>query len=232
MDNNWLCNPPMILKLYTLTPHKSKMCPIDFWVKRSKVTVMGHCTLKMVSGWKWFLDNNWLCNPPMIMKLIHLLPMSQGCALLISGSKGQVHGALIIENGFRTITDSVMDLWSCNFIHLLLMSQRCALLIMRRKGQGHGAFLIESGFQMITDSVIHLWSCNFIHLLPMSQGCTLLILGSKVKVKVMGHWWLKMVSGHKFTLSMIMKLHESRIYPIDFWLKRSWGWWFKTVSGR
>ena len=34
---------------------------------------------------------------------IHLLPFSQGCALLILGSKGQ--GTLMIENGFRIITE-------------------------------------------------------------------------------------------------------------------------------
>ena len=128
--------------------------------------------------WKWFPDDNWLCNQPMIMKL-HTLTMSQGCALLILRSKGQGHGAWLFENGFRTITDSVINLWSWNFIHLLTMSQGCALLILRSKGQGHGAWLFENGFRTITDSVINLWSWNFIHLLPMSQGCALLILGSK-----------------------------------------------------
>ena len=39
-----------------------------------------------------------------------MLPMSQGCALLISGSKDQGHGALMIEIGFRTITDPVIHL--------------------------------------------------------------------------------------------------------------------------
>ena len=61
--------------------------------------------------------------------------MSQGCALLILGSKGQGHGAWLFENGFRTITDSVINQWSWNFIHLLTMSQGCALLILRSKGQ-------------------------------------------------------------------------------------------------
>ena len=43
---------------------------------------------RMVIFLKWFPDDNWLCNQPMI-NFIHLLPMSQGCALLILGSKGQ-----------------------------------------------------------------------------------------------------------------------------------------------
>ena len=94
--------------------------------------------------------------------------MSQGCALLILRSKGQGHGAWLFENGFWTITDSVINLWSWNFIHLLTMSQGCALLILRSKGQVHGAWLFENGFRTITDSVINLWSWNFIHLLPMN----------------------------------------------------------------
>ena len=49
-DDNWLCNQPMIMKLHTLTHHESRMCPIDFEVKRSKVKVMAHVYLKMVSG--------------------------------------------------------------------------------------------------------------------------------------------------------------------------------------
>ena len=49
-DHNWFCNPPMIMKLHTLAPHESRMCPIDFGVKRSKVKVMAHGYLKMVSG--------------------------------------------------------------------------------------------------------------------------------------------------------------------------------------
>ena len=49
-DDNRLCNQPMIMKLHTLTHHESRMCPIDFEVKRSKVKVMAHGYLKMVSG--------------------------------------------------------------------------------------------------------------------------------------------------------------------------------------
>ena len=47
-DDNWLCNQPMIMKLHTLTPHESRMCPIDFGVKRWTVKVMAHGYLKMV----------------------------------------------------------------------------------------------------------------------------------------------------------------------------------------
>ena len=159
-DDNWLCNQPMIMKLHTLTPHESRMCPIDFGVKRSTVKVMAHGYLKMVhrnNGCRFefvgvgggpvllqqYFQYAFICCP-------YMLP-------------------LLFVNGFRTITDSVINLWSWNFIHLLPMSQGCALLILRSKGQGHGAWLFVNCFRTITDSVINLWSWNFIHLLPMSQ---------------------------------------------------------------
>ena len=136
---------------------------------------------------------------------MYLLTLSQGYALLISGSKGQGHGALVIDNGFRTITDSAIHLWSWNFIHLLPLSRGCALLISGPKGQGHGLIVIENGVRTITDSVIRLWSWNFIHLLPMSQGCVLLILRSRSWEtddwkQFPDYDWL-------YNLPMIMKLH-------------------------
>ena len=115
--------------------------------------------------------------------------MSLGCALLILMSKGQGHGALlhVIGNGFGTITDSVIHVWSWNFIHhvhMLPMSEGCTLLILGSKGQGHGALVIENAFWTISDSVIHLW--NLIYMLPMSKGCALLFLGSKGQ---RSRWW-------------------------------------------
>ena len=88
--------------------------------------------------WKWFPDDNWLCNQPMIMKLHTLTHHGvKDAPYWFWGQKvkGQGHGAWLFENGFRTITDSVINLWSWNFIHLLTMSQGCALLILRSKGQ-------------------------------------------------------------------------------------------------
>ena len=40
----------IIMKLHMQTPHESRMCAIDFEVKRSKVKVTMHKLLKMVSG--------------------------------------------------------------------------------------------------------------------------------------------------------------------------------------
>ena len=107
-----------------------------------------------------------------------------------------------LENGFQTITDSVIHLWSWNFIHLLPMSPACALLILGSKGQGHGAFVIENGFWNIADSVIDLWSWNFIHLLPMSQGCAILILGSKGQ----GHRALVIENGFRTITDFVIHL--------------------------
>ena len=41
---------PIIMKLHMQTPHESRMCTIDFEVKRSKVKVTMHKLLKMISG--------------------------------------------------------------------------------------------------------------------------------------------------------------------------------------
>ena len=131
---------------------------------------------------EWFMDYNWLCNQPMIMKLHTHAPHESRMCSLDFEIKGQGHGAMMIENGFRTITDLAIHLWSWHFIHLLPMSQECALLVwgQKVKCQGHGALVIRNDSRTITDSVIHLWSWNFIYLFLMSQGCALLILGSKV----------------------------------------------------
>ena len=72
------------MKLHTLTHHESRMRPIDFEVKRSKVKVMAHGYFE--NGLRTITDsviNQWSWN------FIHLLTMSQGCALLILRSKGQ-----------------------------------------------------------------------------------------------------------------------------------------------
>ena len=101
-EYNWLCNQPMIMKLHTLAPHESRMRSIDFEVKGQVhgawSIVNDFRTCSVINLWSW--------------NFIHLLPMNQGCALLILRSKGQGHGEWLIVNGFWTITDSVINLWS------------------------------------------------------------------------------------------------------------------------
>ena len=104
--------------------------------------------------WKWFPDDNWLCNQPMIMKLHTLTHHESRMRPIDFEVKGQGHGAWLFENGFRTITDSVINLWSWNFIHLLTMSQGCALLILRSKGSRSWRMVIWKWFP--DDN----WLCN------------------------------------------------------------------------
>ena len=125
-DDNWLCNQPMIMKLHTLTPRESRMCPIDFGVKRSTVKVMAHGYLKMVhrnNGCRFEFVG--VGGGPVLLQQYFQYALIC-CPYMLP---------LLFENGFRTITDSVINQWSWNFIHLLTMSQGCALLILRSKGQ-------------------------------------------------------------------------------------------------
>ena len=234
-DDNWLCNQPMIMKLHTLTHHESRMRPIDFEVQRSR-------SWRMVI-WKWFPDDNWLCNQPMIMKLHTLTPhesrmcpidfgvkrstvkvMAHGYLKMVHRNNGcrfefvGVGGGpvllqqyfqyaficcpymlpLLFENGFRTITDSIINLWSWNFIHLLTMSQGCALLILRSKGQRSRSWRMVIWKWFPDDN----WLCNppmimKLHTLAPheSRMCPIDFGVKRSKVKVMAHGYLKMVSG-------------------------------------
>ena len=192
-DHNWLCNPPMIMKLHTLAPHESRMCPIDFGVKRSR-------SWRMVI-WKWFPDDNWLCNQPMIMKL-HTLTHHESRMRPIdfevkrSKVKVMAHGYLKMVSG--TITDSVINLWSWNFIHLLTMSQGCALLILRSKGQRSRSWRMVIWKWFPDDN----WLCNQPMIMKLhtlapheSRMCPIDFGVKRSKVKVMAHGYLKMVSG-------------------------------------
>ena len=197
-DDNWLCNQPMIMKLHTLTHHESRMCPIDFEVKRSR-------SWRMVI-WKWFPDDNWLCNPPMIMKLHTLTPhefvgVGGGPVLLQQYFQYAFICCpymlpLLFENGFRTITDSVINLWSWNFIHLLTMSQGCALLILRSKGQRSRSWRMVIWKWFPDDN----WLCNQPMIMKLhtltpheSRMCPIDFGVKRSTVKVMAHGYLKMV---------------------------------------
>ena len=69
------------MKLHTKTPHESRMCPTDFGVKgqghNAVITENGFCCIVALSSYL----KSW--------NFTHRLPMSWGCALLMSGSKGQ-----------------------------------------------------------------------------------------------------------------------------------------------
>ena len=54
---------PIIMKLHMQTPHESRMCPIDFEVKRSR------SRSQCINYWKWFPAHNCFLFTPIIMKL-------------------------------------------------------------------------------------------------------------------------------------------------------------------
>ena len=67
------------MKLYTQSPHESRMCAIDFRVQRSRSQCIDYCNLFIafplhLSSWN----------------ITHRLPMSRGCALLSLASKVKV----------------------------------------------------------------------------------------------------------------------------------------------
>ena len=171
-DDNWLCNQPMIMKLHTLTHHESRMRPIDFEVKRSKVKVMAHGYLVKPEG------------------TIGLHSVCPSVCLSVSLS--------VRHTSFRTITDSVIHLWSWNFIHLLPMSQGCALLILGSKGQRSRSWRMVIWKWFPDDN----WLCNQPMIMKLhtlthheSRMCPIDFEVKRSKVKVMAHGYLKMVSG-------------------------------------
>ena len=83
LDNKWLCNPPMVLKLHTHAPRESRMYSIDFWVNGQ-----GNGALVIENGF-WTMTDFVMHLHVWSWNHIHLLPMHQGCTLLILGSKGQ-----------------------------------------------------------------------------------------------------------------------------------------------
>ena len=145
--------------------------------------------------------------------------MSQGCTL--------DHWAWLIANGFRTITDSVIILWSWNFIHLLPMSQGCILLILSSKGQGHGAWLIVNGFRTITDSVIilTLYETSYTYS-PWVKDAPFWFWGQKVKGQGNGAWLI--IKGYWTITDSVINLQ----YTYSPWVKDAPCWfWGQKVKG-
>ena len=123
-DDNWLCNQPMIMKLHNLTHHESRMCPIDFGVKRSTVKVMAHGYLKMVhrnNGCRFefvgvgggpvllqqYFQYAFICCPYMLPLLLHrwfhfrtVYLMKDGKAVNYNGS--EIIGLINLKYGKRT----------------------------------------------------------------------------------------------------------------------------------
>ena len=155
--------------------------------------------------------------------------MSQGCTLLILRSKGQGHGTWLFVNGFRSITDSVINLWSWNLIRLLHMSQRSTLLILRSKGHR------SRSWRMVICKLFpdYNWLCYqpMIMKLHTPTPHELRMHPIDFEVKRSSSWGMVICNwfldyNWLSNQSMIMKLHtltpyESRMHPIDFEVKRS-----------
>ena len=83
MPHNYFAFTPIIMRLDTKTRHESRMCPMDF-----RIQGQGHNAL---------ITENSICRIIAFLLLlsswnfIQRLPMRLGCALLISGSRGQGH---------------------------------------------------------------------------------------------------------------------------------------------
>ena len=112
----------IIMKLHTKTPLELRVCPVDVRVKgqghNALIAENGFCCIVALSSHL----KSWI--------FTHRLPMSWGCALLMSGSKGQGHNALIIENGFWRIIAFPVHLQSSNLTHRFPVSQGYALMIL------------------------------------------------------------------------------------------------------
>ena len=118
----------VIMKLRTFSPHESRRCTINFRVERSKSVG--------IVGWKLFPDHNWIQYEfhRWSWNFIHLFPISQECAVLILGSKGQGYGLLVMEYFFQT-NNWLFHLRSRSFIHLLPMCKGFDIFSLNPKGQ-------------------------------------------------------------------------------------------------
>ena len=101
------CIAPKVMKLANNDSHESRMTPIDFGVKRSKVKVTGLRWLKVVSGPYFSLYCNY--NHEACQKCF---PWIKDDHYQFWGSKvkGQGHRTKMIKNGFPTEFEPVLHL--------------------------------------------------------------------------------------------------------------------------
>ena len=157
--------------------------------------------------------------------------MSQGCGLVIFGSRGQKSGSQCIDNWklqgkvkiFWCITAFPLHLSSRNFAQRLPSSRVCALWISGSKGQRSRLQCIDNWKWFMS----HNW--NFIQRLPLSRGYALWVSGSKgerSRSQCVDIWkWFMSHICFPFT-SIILKLHtktphELMICPMGFGVKMS-----------
>ena len=81
MSHNSFPFTPIITKLHTKTPYESRMCPIDFGIKRLKVK--SQC----IDCWKWVMSHNCFPFTPIIMKLHTKTPHESRMYIMYFGVK-------------------------------------------------------------------------------------------------------------------------------------------------
>ena len=168
------------MELHTQTPHESRICPIDFRVKRSRSECIDNW--KKQGSVKWFQRITALSLQLLSWNFTLRLPLSQEYALYIfwrQKVKDQGHNALITKNSLWCTIDIPIHLSSWNCIHRLPMTWTCALFILGSKGQGQNALITKNGNSRIIAFPLHLSSWIFIQRLPMRWGDALFIFGSK-----------------------------------------------------
>ena len=153
---------PIIMKLETLTSQEFRMCPLIFGSKGQ-----GHNAL--------ITENCYWC---IIAFPLHLsswnftqrLPMSWGCTLLISGSKGprsqcidywKKFMLLCLLQGNCRISTFPLHLSSWNFTHKFSLNRGYGLSVSWSKGQCHNALITENCNWGIIAFSLQSW--NFTH---------------------------------------------------------------------
>ena len=152
-------------------------------------------------NYKCLLDYNWLCNQPMIMKLHTLTPHESRMHPADFEVKGQGHGAMMIENGFRAITDTVIHLWSWNFIRLLPWVKDVPYWFRGQRSRSWGI----SDWKQFLD---HNWLCNPPIIMklhtpaPYESRMCLINFG----VKVLGYFVMKIVKDVPYSFKGFLQL--------------------------
>ena len=205
---------PVIMKLRTKNPHESRMCHMDFDVKRSKIKVTMHWLLKMfnvallLSLYTYHHETSYktpnelricpidfevkrsfaLSLHHSIWNVTQRIPLRRGYVLLIFGSKGRGYNALIIGNFLCRIITFTLHLSSLKLMQRLAMSQRCALLILGSRSYIDSTWVEDVPYRFRNPKVK-----VTVHWLPKMTYVAYFICLRSQKVKVTMHWLMKTI---------------------------------------
>ena len=156
--------------------------------------------------WKWFLDHNWSCNPPIFMKLNTLAPYGSRMCSNDFGAKGQRSWGI---SDWKRFPDHN---WLCN----PPMSME---LHTPAPYESRMCLWFKTGFKCITASPLHLSVWNFTSSLPMSQVCALWNLGSKgqghnARITENGFWRITASPLHQSLWNFTCSLPMSQVWTL------------------